>query len=188
MNRIFKSLGIFSLVFLVATFLLGLSLEMGDIRDPADLATRTRASLHRLAGIAAGMLVILVDSVAVTYFVGTSRWVREVCETYRIDQQHVEKSAALKRAAFPWAVTNMVLAVAIVGLGGAADPAASTRLPIVAGIEWKWWHLTAASAGLFVILYGFVHELQHMLDNQQVIGRVMNEVRRIRQERGLDTH
>jgi len=187
MNRIFKSLGIFSLVFLLGTFMLGLSLEMGDIRDVADSATRARASLHRLTGIAAGMLVILVDSVAVTYFVGTSRWIREVCDTYGIDQQHVGQSLNLKRSAFPWAVTNMILAVTIVALGGAADPAASTRLPVIGGIEWKWWHLTAASAGLLVIFYGFMRELQLMLDNQQVIGSVMNEVRRIRREKGLDT-
>ena len=30
-------------------------------------------------------MVVFVQSVVVTYFIGTSRWVREVVETYRFD-------------------------------------------------------------------------------------------------------
>lgn len=186
MNRIFTTLAIVTVIFVAATYMLGLSLEMGDIRNVADTVTRARASLHRLVGLAAGMFVILIDSVSVTYFVGTSRWVKEVCDTYGIDQQHVVRSTLLKRASFPWAVTSMLVAVVIVGLGGAADPSATTQLTPIAGVPWKYVHLGSASLGLLLIIWAFLQQSYYLSENQLVIGRVMEAVRKIRSERGLD--
>ena len=186
MNRIFRSLGLFSIFFLLATFALGLSLEAGDIRDATETALQRRASWHRLSGVIAGVLIILVDSVAVTYFIGTNRWVREVCETYGIQGDHTTRAAALKSAAFPWAAANMFLAIIIVALGGAADPVATLHLAPPAGIDWKWLHLTAAGVGVAAILLSFVKQLENMTENQAVIGRVMQDVRAVRQARGLD--
>ena len=42
-------------------------------------------SLHKLMGIATAIMVMLVCSIAVTYFIGTSRWCREVVETYDLN-------------------------------------------------------------------------------------------------------
>jgi hypothetical protein len=186
MNRIFKSLAAVTVIFVIGTFLLGLSIELGDINDRKDLVTQSRATMHRLTGIAAGMFVILINSVAVTYFVGTTRWVKEVCDTYGIDQANVVRSTLLKRASFPWAVMGMLVPVVIVAMGGAADPSATTKLPLIAGIEWKWMHLVTAGLGLFTIIWAFMQQSYYMSENQAVIGRVMVEVKKIRSERGLD--
>ena len=43
---------------------------------------RKRATMHMLLGLFAVLVTILVQSIAVTYFVGTGRWCKEVVETY----------------------------------------------------------------------------------------------------------
>src|SRR5262245_19269356 len=111
MDRIFKSLAVFTIVFLVATFALGATLLLGNVRDATDTVLQNRLAVHRLSGITAGVLVLLVASVVVTYFIGTSRWCKEVCETYGIDSGLVDRSQRLKRSAFPWAVMSMFTAV-----------------------------------------------------------------------------
>ena len=93
--------------------------------------------VHRMFGIASALVVVLVNSIAVTYFVGTSRWCREVVETYHLDAELVRRSAVLKRRAFPWAVAAMLVIVGVSALGAAADPA--TRHPWTA--NWVYPHL-----------------------------------------------
>ena len=80
--------------------------------------------MHRLTGVLTALVVVLVNSLTVTYFIGTGRWCREVVEVYGLDQAFVTRSAKLKRSAFPFAMAGMLAIVAIVALGGAADPAA----------------------------------------------------------------
>lgn len=190
MNRIFKTLAVVTVVFVLGTFLLGLSIE--DVERTKDgklylvVVPESLATMHRLCGVAAGILVILINCIAVTYFVGTTRWVKEVCDTYGIDQANVVRSTLLKRASFPWAVMGMLVPVVVVAMGGAADPAASWKLPLIAGIEWKWMHLVTAGLGLFTIIWAFMQQSYYMSENQAVIGRVMVEVKKIRSERGLD--
>ena len=38
-----------------------------------------------LTGTSAALAVVFVHSIAVTYFIGTSRWCKEVTETYQLD-------------------------------------------------------------------------------------------------------
>ena len=59
------------------------------------------ATVHRLMGVATAMVVVLVNSIAVTYFIGTGRWCKEVVETYRLDSDLVRRSSAFKRGPFP---------------------------------------------------------------------------------------
>ncbi len=186
MNKIFKVLVVFALACLLATFAVGFVVSLGDVRDATDAATQSWASLHRLAGIATCVIVMLVASVVVTYFIGTSRWCKEVCDTYSLDPRWIDESQQLKRRAFPWAVLSMGTSVVIAACGGAADPSATTRLASPGGLSWSQWHLLAASIGIGVILWGYSRQWQCVLINQEIIQRVMNEVRRIRQERGLD--
>ena len=47
------------------------------------------ATIHRLTGMAAALGVVFVESVVVTYFIGTSRWCKEVSETYQLDSKRV---------------------------------------------------------------------------------------------------
>ena len=44
-----------------------------------------RMTLHMLLGAAAALMTVLVNSITITYFIGTSRWCKEVCETYQLE-------------------------------------------------------------------------------------------------------
>ncbi len=191
MSRIFYPLSLLAVAAVAAVLVLGLYLHTKDVRNPADADAQRLATVHRLAGIAAGLCVLLVDSVVVTYFIGTSRWCKEVSETYRLDESFVRRSNRLKRATFPWAVLGMLTIVGITALGGAADPAASFSVAplerLIGGdVSWADVHLLGAIVGLGVIMWGFYRMAVNIGANFAVINDVMAEVRRIRTERGLE--
>lgn len=169
---------------MAATLLLGLSL--GDVRNPADEATQRWATVHRLSGVAAGLFVVLVDSIVITYFVGTSRWCKEVVETYGLDRGFIVRSNRLKRRTFPISTLSMLAVVGVVALGGAADPAASVQLKPLGGLTWANIHLLGAIAGLALVGLGFAIQRNNMEANHHVIGEVMEAVRKVRQDRGLE--
>jgi hypothetical protein len=190
-NRIFFPLALLALSAVSAVLILGLYLHTKDVRNALDADAQRLATVHRLAGIAAGLCVMLVDSVVVTYFIGTSRWTKEVSETYRLDPSFVGRSNRLKRRTFPWAVLGMLTVVAITALGGAADPASSFSVrPLEqvggAGLSWAEVHLLGALVGLAVILFGFYRMAANITANLSVINEVMAEVKRIRTQRGLE--
>src|SRR3954471_24168131 len=123
MTRIFLTLASLSVILLVAALVTGLS--MGDLyqRPVPSRETLHWATLHRLTGVAAALAVVFVESVVVTYFIGTSRWCKEVVETYQLARPAVAASTQWKRRTFPWALAGMLGGVAVIALGGPADPA-----------------------------------------------------------------
>jgi hypothetical protein len=125
MEQVFTRAALFALVLLAATACLGLWL--GDLHGVTDPAILRWGTVHRLTGVLTALVVVLVNSLTVTYFIGTGRWCREVVEVYGLDQAFVTRSAKLTRSAFPFAMAGMLAIVAIVALGGAADPAAGQR-------------------------------------------------------------
>ena len=184
MSRIFTVLAMFATALMAATLVLGMSL--GDVSSAENLTAQRWATVHRLSGVATALVVVLVNSIAVTYFVGTSRWCREVVEPYSLAPELARRSQQLKRRTFPLAVASMLVMVGVVALGGAADPAASLQLEPLAGITWPQWHLLGALAGLAFIGFSFVRQRANIEANHQVINQIVAQVRRIRDERGLD--
>jgi len=186
-NRIFAPLATLAALVVLATLLLGLSLRLiGDVNDAEDTAAQHWTTIHRLAGVGAGIGIMLVNSIVVTYFVGTSRWCKEVVETYDLDGSLIAESTRLKRSTFPTAVASMLIVVGIVALGGATDPAAAMRVPPLAGVTWAQLHLAGAVIGLTAIVYFFFLQAGNIRANQAIINQVIDEVRKIRDERGLD--
>jgi amino acid transporter len=180
MTRILFSLASLSLILLVTALILGLS--MGDLYAPRPTEeTLAWATTHRLTGVAAALAVVFVESVVITYFIGTSRWCREVVETYRLDPSAVQASNRLKRRTFPWALLGMLAVVGIIALGGAADPA--TGRPNTQA--WANWHLVGAIVGISLVAWTYVVAWNHIVANQEIIQRLVSEVQRIRSERGL---
>ena len=159
-----------------------LGLYIGDLHQPHTAQIGDMGMVHRMFGIASALVVVLVNSIAVTYFVGTSRWCREVVETYSLDMELVRRSAALKRRAFPWAVAAMLVVVCISALGAAADPA--IRHPWT--VNWVYPHLFGALAGLSFITWSFWQEWLRICEHHAVITDILHEVKRIRQEQGLE--
>src|SRR5262245_36342464 len=97
------------------------------VADTAFRGPRSQMTLHMLLGSAAALVTVLVSSVTITYFIGTSRWCKEVCETYRLSPDLVARSTQLKRSTFPWALAGILSVIAVVGLGAAADPSGANH-------------------------------------------------------------
>jgi hypothetical protein len=182
MNRIFLTLASLSIILLIAAMVMGLS--MGDLYEqpvPSREALHW-ATLHRLTGVAAALMVVFVESVVVTYFIGTSRWCKEVVETYQLDRAPVLKSNQLKRRTFPWALAGMLGVVAAIALGGAADPASlqpNTK-------AWANWHLVGAFLGIGLVAWTYLVAWNNILANHAIITGLVAEVSRLRKDRGLD--
>jgi len=140
------------------------------------------ATVHRLSGVLAALMVVLVNSLTVTYFIGTGRWCREVVEAYGLDRRFIERSTSLKRSAFPLALAGMLAVVVIVALGGAADPAAGRK----GSRDWVTPHLIGGIGLAAAIAWCFQAQLPAIRRQQGLIGEVMDEVRRERLARGLD--
>ena len=186
MNRIFTPLASVAALLMLATLALGWSLRLHEIRDPTDLNAKSWAAWHRQAGVVAALVVVLVNSIVVTYFIGTSRWCREVVDTYSLNREFIRRSNQLKRSTFPYALLSILVMVGIVALGGAADPAARLRLPPVAGMTWTNFHFAGAVLGLCFVAYAAFIQSHNIRENHAIINDVMAEVQRIRRERGLD--
>lgn len=176
MSRILVTLAALSLLLMLTTMLLGLSL--GDLDRNADVRTLHWATAHRLTGIAAALGIVFVNSVVVTYFIGTSRWCREVVNTYGLDRQFVARSLAVKRRAFPWSLVAILVVIAVAASGAAADPSTGRR-----GTEaWVTYHLMGSFAGLMLISIAYVAQWNALLVNQQIIDQIVVQVQRLRGE------
>jgi hypothetical protein len=180
MATVFSRVAWFAVALLGATA--GLGLWIGDLHGATDPHLLRWGTVHRLSGVLTALVVVLVNSLAVTYFIGTGRWVREVAEAYGLEPAIVERSRRLKRSAFPPALVGMLAVVAIVALGGAADPASGrpgTR-------DWVTPHLLGGLGLATVIAWCFQAQVPKIRRQQELIGEVMDEVRRERLARGLD--
>ena len=180
MERVYSRAAMFAVALMLATALLGL--WIGDLHGQTDRAVLRWGAVHRLSGVFAALMVVLVNSMAVTYFIGTGRWCREVVETYGLSAALTQRAKAIKRAAFPGSVIGMLAVVGIVALGGAADPA--TGRP---GTQnWVTPHLVGAMALAALIAWCFQSQLPRIRRQQALIEEVLDEVRVIRRDRGLD--
>ena len=180
MTRILFTLSLLSLALLAATLAIGLS--VGDLYDEPSVRTLQLATIHRLTGTAAALGVVFVESVIATYFIGTSRWCKEVAETYRFDMAPVRESNRLKRKAFAVALVGMLTVVGIIALGAAADPATGRANTGV----WTNYHLAAALAGAAVIAWTYYAGWQYVRLNHAIIERLLVEVAQTRHKLGLE--
>jgi hypothetical protein len=180
MTRILLTLASLAMILMIAALVLGLSI--GNLYDEPSTQTLHWATVHRLTGVAAALAVVFVESVIVTYFIGTSRWCKEVVETYRLDPASVAASNRLKRRTFPWALGGMLGVVAVIALGAAADP--GTGQPNTQ--DWADVHLVGTLAGVLFIGWSFVVAWNNVAANHVIIQGIIAEVAHIRSERGLD--
>ena len=84
---------------------------------------------------------------------------------------------------FTGTLAGMLAVVALSALGAAADPATGR-----AGTEvWTNWHLFAAFAGILFIAWTYFVAWNNIAANHAIIERLVAEVQRVRQERGLES-
>ena len=180
MESVFFRVALFSVMLLVATA--GLGLWLGDLHGQLDPHVLRWGTVHRLSGVLSALVVVLVNSMSVTYFIGTGRWCREVVETYALDASYVERSQQLKRSTFPFAILGIFGVVFIVALGGAADPA--TGRPGTQ--EWVTPHLIGSLLIVAGIAWCFQSQLPNIRRQHVLIEDIMSDVRTARLGRGLE--
>ena len=147
------------------------------------LAQQQRMVLHFWIGIGAVLVTLLVNSVCITYFIGTHRWCREVVETYELDPTLLASSYSLKRRTFPWSFAGILTAIAIASFGAAADPAGYLRNE---ADKWVWPHYGCSLVGTGVIIGCFGVQLVNISANYKVICSVLARVKQVRQASGLN--
>lgn len=166
---------------------LGLGLHAADPRDLTSEAASPWYRTHFMVGVGVGLTVVLVNSLVMTWFIGTGRWCREVVETYSLDRDLIARSNRLKRGAFPYALANMLIALGVLSLGAAADPSSNLRVAAPGGLSWAQWHWLAAIGAVIVIAATSLVEWRTIRAKQQVISDVMAAVNAARRQRGLAT-
>lgn len=180
MDRILKFLVWLALALVAATSILGF--VMGDPRELPPLKT-----VHFLMGIITSLAVMLVNGIVATYFVGTSRWCKEVCQTYALSNDLWRRSDRVKRSAFPITLAGMLAFVGVVSFGAMADPGTGLRLPPLFGIfSWATVHLITAILGVLFFLYTSRLQIAAVRRNHVIIEEIMAAVTSVRAERGLD--
>ena len=101
-----------------------------------DADARHWSTVHFLLALTTSLAVMFVNGVVVTYFIGTSRWCREVVEAYSLRPELVQKSYQLKRRTFPLSLVNMLAIIGLAALGAAADTVSASG-----SINWTEFHL-----------------------------------------------
>lgn len=180
MERMFVRAAAFAVALMAATA--GLGLWIGDLHGTSDSGLLRWATVHRLSGVLSALVVVLVNSISVTYFIGTGRWCKEVVEAYGLDRAFVNRSTSIKRAAFPFALLGMLAVVAIVALGGAADPASGRA----GSRDWVTAHLVGGIGLVAAIAWCFWAQVAAIARQHRLIDEVMAAVREERAARGLD--
>lgn len=137
---------------------------------------------HMLLGILAALMTLLACSVSITYFVGTSRWFKEVVDTYKLDQSYVNLSQQTKRQSFRWSIIGALAILVVVGLGAASEP---TWANAQHSQEYVLAHYFAALGSMVLLVISFAAQYMSLATNATLIESVMSDVRRIRQKRGL---
>ncbi|MEE3367763.1 MAG: hypothetical protein VX346_00325 [Planctomycetota bacterium] len=145
------------------------------------LSKQQRMVLHFWIGIGSVLITMLVNSVCITYFIGTNRWCREVVETYELDPALLESSNALKRQTFPWSFVGILSAIAIAAFGAAADPAGYLRNE---ASNWVWPHYICSLMGTGIIIGCFTVQVRNIQANYEIIHRILAKVQNIRQANG----
>jgi hypothetical protein len=176
MTRIFVALASVNALALVAAFLLGLaSMWVNGVRDP----TNPIYHIHFLVGLFTAMGTLLVHCIIFTYFLGTGRWVKEVGIAYSLpDTPWPKLTRELKRDTFPPALFAMLITIATAAAG------TGRQLEV-----WDWWvHGGLAVLTLLINGWAFIVEYRNVTTNAGVIAAVLQEVDRIRAERGLPSN
>jgi hypothetical protein len=176
MSRILLQLSIANILALTLTYILGwISFARG-----AYLIDGMNYPLHFYLGLFTVFGNLGLHCLVFIYFLGTGRWVKEVALAYGMPDEPLPKlTRELKRRTFPPALFAMLIPIAAAAAGMAQYRRG----------EWPWYvHATLATLSLLVNLWACRIEYRNVTINAGVIAGVMQEVERIRSQRGLPTN
>jgi hypothetical protein len=183
MQRIFLTLAVCSNIVLIVAFWLGWGIGDARLRETA---VQSRVAVHFLTGVAALMFAVMVHALVITYFMGTGRWLEETCAAYRLDDSWQTRNRHLKWRLYPAITASLLLLILTGALGGAADPASAVGFTGIGPLTAAKVHLVVAVTALAVNAAINGCEYLSLRRNGAVVNEVLQEVRRIRLERGLE--
>ena len=137
--------------------------------------------LHIWLGMSGALVTLLVNSISVTYFIGTNRWCREVIDAFSLDQELAQRSQRLKRKAFPWSLIAISLILVIAGLGAASDPV--TLNPDAA--DWVEYHWGLAMLGIVVVGGCLLAQVALIGKNYELIKEILAAAEEERERRRI---
>lgn len=184
MNRIFVTLAVLGNLSLAAAFWLGLSVGDASLRDAG---VQQSMGWHLLAGLGAVVFSVLVHSIVLTYFMGTSRWLEETTQAYHLGSVWIDECRTLKYRTLPAMALCLGALIATAAFGAAADPASPVGFKGWWGVSPDTLHLSAALCTWGLNLIVNLGEYAALSRNGEIVNEVLGEVRRIRRERGLET-
>jgi hypothetical protein len=166
----------------VLTFVLGLQID-----DPkvVDRAVQAGVTFHFLSALAALCFATLVHAIVLTYFMGTGRWLEETSQAYRLPGEFLRECQRLKYRVVPGIVGCFLLLLATGAFGAAADPGSPVQFAGWWGFSPALWHRALAMLALVANLGLNYYEYVALFRNSEIIHAVLQEVRRIRLEKGL---
>jgi hypothetical protein len=182
MVRIFSSIAVVSTLGLACVFWLG-----WRIGDPTshDSAVQGEVGLHFLAAVAALCFAILAHALVLTYLMGTGRWLEETCRAYRLDETWQQRSRELKWRLYPAMMAALLALIGAGAFGAAADPGSAVGFRGILGLSAAEVHLAAALAAVVLNVVVNAFEYRVLRRNGELVASVLEQVRRIRVEKGL---
>jgi hypothetical protein len=181
-NRIFLMLMIVANIVTVAAFILGWLI--GDPKS-LDSAVQSLVSWHLTTAMAAIVFAMLLHAITLTYFMGTGRWLEETTRAYKLDAALHGENQSLKYRVVPWMVVGILLLIVTGAMGAAADPASPVGFQGVWGMSAATIHFLIAAITIGLNFMVNLTEYDVISKNGNLIKRVVEEVRRIRVEKGL---
>ncbi len=169
---------------MISNLVLGMAFLLGwMIGDAKTLTPETQDALtfHFLTALSACILAMLVHAVALTYFMGTGRWIEETSAAYKLDPAIRAHNIRLKYRVIPGMVICVALILATGAFGAIADPASDYELSNAVT-----FHFLLAVTTLSVNVLVSWLEWSLIGINGRLVDSVMESVRAVRRERGLD--
>lgn len=165
----------------LAAFVLGWIID-----DPKslDAVAQSQVKWHFLIAMAAMVFAMLCHAITLTYFMGTGRWLEETSRAYRLDAEFHAENQRLKYRVVPGMVVCILLLIVTGAFGAAADPASPVGKQIF-GMQMSTVHFAVATLTIGLNLMVNLTEYGAIADNGTLVNRVVDEVRRIRHEKGL---
>ncbi|MEZ6133023.1 MAG: hypothetical protein R3C59_30495 [Planctomycetaceae bacterium] len=182
MKRIFLTLAALATILLLTAIVLGLNI--GDARS-LEPAQQSKISTHMLVGLAALTFATLVHAISLTYFMGTGRWIEETSNAYSLDESFYTQNQKIKYGTLPGLTLCVLLLITTGALGAVADPATPMSLDGTLGMTSAQIHMFGAILTVIVNLITNLTQFMAIAGNMRVVDAVLQNVRRIREERGL---
>jgi hypothetical protein len=134
---------------------------------------------HFVLGLFSSVAVLLIHCLAITYFLGTGRWVKEVCLAYGLpDERWPRQTRDLKRRNTPYAILAMFVTIATAAAGAGRQ-----------NFDWPaWLHAALAGTALVVNAVVWAVEYRNMAANLRILDEVYAETDRMRAARGLPSN